>query len=168
MTDPTPFTAFPAPGHDHGRCVRTALDAAESRCRSRGARLTSIRRRVLELVWASHGPVGAYALLDILRGEGQATAPPTVYRALDFLMEQGLIHRLERRNAFIGCAHPSQPHTGLFLICARCGLVAEVDDETVEAAVDHLAGALGFAVRSRTVEVEGLCPLCREGDGAHG
>src|SRR5690606_29397539 len=98
--------------HDHRRCIADALDAAERVCAGRGARLTELRRRVLELVWQSHRPVGAYPLLAALGRDGHAPAPPTVYRALDFLQAQGLVHRIESRNAYVGCPHPETDHTG--------------------------------------------------------
>jgi Fur family zinc uptake transcriptional regulator len=154
---------FPPFAHDHDDCVRTAIDAAESQCERRGARFTALRRRVLELVWSSHEPVGAYALLDILKAEGHGAAPPTVYRALDFLIEQGLVHRLERLNAFVGCRHPESPHSAQFLICTRCGRIAELDDSAIGLAINKGAEALGFAVVRQTIEVEGLCPDCRHG-----
>lgn len=156
---PTP-PSFPPPGHDHRDCVAGALDAAEIHCRGRGARLTALRRRVLELVWSSHAPIGAYAMLAQLKQEGQAAAPPTVYRALDFLLEQGLIHRLERLNAFVGCATPHQPHAAQFLICGQCGRVAELENGAIASAVQGAAEKLGFVVKTQTVEAVGLCPDC--------
>lgn len=158
MTSP----AFPPPGHDHRACIADALAAAEATCAGRGARLTPLRRRVLELVWGGHGPVGAYAVLAALRDEAQNAAPPTVYRALEFLLEQGLVHKIERLNAYVGCSHPGTLHAGQFLICARCGAAAELDDPAITAAVDRGAARLGFLVTGRTVEIEGLCPACRE------
>lgn len=154
---------FPAPIHDHGDCVRTALDAARQQCERHGARFTDLRRRVLELVWTSHEPVGAYALLDILKTEGHAAAPPTVYRALDFLIDQGLVHRLERLNAFVGCPRPDSSHSAHFLICTDCGRAAEMQDNpALDEALQTAADALGFTVSRRTIEVEGLCPDCRK------
>ncbi len=152
--------AFPIPLHDHGACVRGALDAAEAECRRRGARLTDIRRRVLELVWESHQPVGAYALLDSLGREGRSAAPPTVYRALDFLVANGLVHRISLLNAFIGCSRPGHAHAGQFLLCAECGSAAELADDAIDAAIAQSAARLGFTVSRQTVEVEGLCPGC--------
>lgn len=153
--------SFPVPHHDHQRCIAQALAAAEEECRRRGARLTDIRRRVLELVWASHRPVGAYALLEMLGRDGRPAAPPTVYRALDFLVEQGLVHRIALLNAFVGCCRPGRPHNGQFLLCAECGTAVELDDAEVDAAVERAAERLGFSVTRRTVEIEGLCPQCR-------
>src|SRR5581483_8522848 len=103
-------TGFAPPGHDHALCIDDALAAAERQCAARGARLTEQRRRVLELIWKSHAPVGAYTLLDRLREGGVRAQPPTVYRALEFLVENGLIHRIESLNAYVGCADPDQRH----------------------------------------------------------
>lgn len=153
--------SFPVPDHDHGRCVAAALEAAEAECRRRGARLTDVRRRVLELVWHSHAPVGAYALLEILGREGFCAAPPTVYRALDFLLAHGLIHRIERLNAYAGCTRPGTPHAGQFLLCEACGAAAELDDPAIDTAIAAAAARLGFTVSRQTVEVDGLCPACR-------
>ena len=153
---------FPVPQHDHRACVHEAVEIAEAECRRQGARLTPIRRRVLELVWEGHQPVGAYALLETLGREGWSAAPPTVYRALEFLQRHGLVHRVALLNAFIGCSRPGQPHAGKFLLCAGCGMAAELEDETIERAVAAAAERLGFSVARQTVEVEGLCPSCRK------
>ena len=154
----SPPASFPQPHHDHGHCVAEALAAAEEECRRRGARLTDIRRRVLELVWRSHAPIGAYGLLEAL---GKA-APPTVYRALDFLLAHGLIHRIEKLNAYVGCAHPGHVQAGQFLLCRQCGGAAEMNDEAIAQAVRAAAQGLGFEIAEVTVEAEGLCPSCRE------
>jgi len=152
---------FPAAQHDHDHCVRDALAAAEASCLEQGARLTPIRRRILELVWASHQPVGAYGLLDRLADEGIKAVPPTVYRALDFLLEYGLVHRLERLQAYVGCSHSHGPHAAQFLICTGCGRVAELDDPAIGAALQKGAADRGFTVSRQTVEVEGRCPDCQ-------
>ena len=122
-----PRTAHAQQGHDHEHCIEDAVAAAEKLCADKGLRFTPLRRRVLELVWSSHKPVGAYALLDQLRDEDLGSAPPTVYRALDFLIEHGLIHRIERMNAFVGCSHPGEAHRGFFLICGECGNAEEME-----------------------------------------
>ena len=88
----TPATALAPHNHDH--CIVDALQRAEALCEQRNVRLTPIRRRVLELVWHSHAPIGAYAILDQLKTTDRSAAPPTVHRALDFLLEHGLVHRL--------------------------------------------------------------------------
>lgn len=155
---------FPHPHHDHESCVAEAMAAAESECRRTGARLTDLRRRVLELVWRSHRPVGAYAVLETLGREGFCAAPPTVYRALDFLLAQGLVHKIERLNAFVGCTHPGRPHGAQFLLCTTCGAAAELDDPRIDDAVQAAAGRLGFSIGRKTIEIEGLCPACRDSE----
>jgi Fur family zinc uptake transcriptional regulator len=146
--------------HNHLGCQAEALSTAERLCALRGARLTPLRRRVLELVWRSHDPVGAYAILGALRNERRAAAPPTVYRALEFLTEQGLVHRIESLNAYLGCADPEHGHATQFLICARCGAASELHDRRVHGAIGEDARALGFKVRNVVVEAIGLCPNC--------
>ena len=148
--------------HDHESCVESALDRAAALCAQRGARLTDLRRDVLALVWEGHEAVGAYHLLDALKRRHPSAAPPTVYRALDFLIAQGLIHRIESLNAYVGCDRPDAPHLSQFLICERCNSTAELDDPAIATAVRRRAGELGFAVSRQTVEVRGLCPRCRD------
>ena len=148
--------------HDHRHCVLEALDGAAVLCAERGARLTKLRRRVLELIWRSHRPVGAYDVLGILSRERRGAAPPTVYRALNFLLEHGLIHRIESLKSFVGCAHPAVPHAGQFLICGDCGRAAEINDARIDDAISLGARRAGFRVESRTIEVEGSCPHCQE------
>ena len=159
------LSPFPSATHDHQSCIADAVAAAASLCERRGARLTPVRRRVLELVWGSHEPVGAYGILEVLQKDGRSAAPPTVYRALEFLLAHGLVHRIESLNAFVGCVHPAEPHGGQFLICRDCGTAAELDDVSITQAVAHTADALGFEVQDQTVEVTGLCPSCRKGRG---
>jgi Fur family zinc uptake transcriptional regulator len=154
---------FPHIGHDHARCVSAALEQAARLCERTGQRLTPIRRRVLELVWSSHQPVGAYAILDQLKGDGhRSAAPPTVYRALEFLLARGLVHRIESLNAFIGCPAPDAEHPVQFLICRRCGTTAELDDRSVDTALAKSAAARGFAVERRVIELSGLCRHCKD------
>lgn len=152
---------FPDKGHNHRRCVKTALQTAEKLSQERGARLTNIRRQVLELVWESHEPVTAYDLLDRLKPEKPNATPPTVYRALEFLLSLGLVHRIESLNAFVGCGNPGNDHSGQFLICNRCGVVAELGCESIDREIDARAKSLGFSVERQTVEVGGVCSACR-------
>ncbi|MDJ0972102.1 MAG: Fur family transcriptional regulator [Kiloniellales bacterium] len=149
-------------GHDHERCIAEALETADALCARREVRLTKLRRRVLELVWTSHAPIGAYDVLRRLSQEHDGAAPPTVYRALDFLLEQGLIHRIESLNAFVGCADPAEAHASQFLICQDCGAAAELQDPAINRALARSAGSLGFLVKDKTVELRGLCAQCRE------
>lgn len=158
-----PPSLFPAAHHDHGRCIDDAVAAAEQLCARGGRRLTPLRRRILEMVWQEHRPVGAYELLDRLRTEHKSAAPPTVYRALDFLLDNGLIHRIESLNAYVGCGTPEAPHSGQFLICRHCHRIAELDDDAIDAAIRQRAKRLGFRVASQTIEILGDCAECRRG-----
>lgn len=151
--------------HDHAVCRDTALQTAEALCRDTGAKLTPMRRRVLEILLEDHRPMGAYAILDRLRAEGQKAQPPVAYRALGFLIKNQLAHRIEGLNAFVACAHPGAAHAPVFLICRGCNAVAEAEAAPVLAAIDRAAATEGFSVRAAVVEAEGLCPACRGQDG---
>lgn len=159
---PTSPTAFAGP-HDHARCIHHALVRADTLCRERGVRLTAQRARVLELVWGSHQPVGAYELLERLRAEGLNAAPPTVYRALEFLLAQGLIHRIESLSAYVGCTCPGERHGAQFLICDCCHAVAELADDRVSRTIRQSGAGVDFQVGHQTVEVHGVCRRCRDG-----
>lgn len=152
--------AFACSSHAHGRCKRDALAAAEKACAREGAKLTPVRRRVLELIWDSHEPLGAYALLDGLATDGHRPAPPTVYRALDFLLEHGLVHRIDSLNAFVGCQHPGDIHRSLFLICRVCHRAQELPADKVTKSVAGAAAEHGFTPEKMTMEVEGICGRC--------
>ncbi len=142
--------------------VGALMQQAENLCVERNQRFTELRRLVLELVCRTDQPVGAYQLLDELRDRGRSAAPPTVYRALDFLLQQGLVHRLASRNTYLACAHPNRPHAALFLVCKRCGHTQEVYTEGVLGAVKTRADEFGFIVEHTSVEVSGLCKRCEE------
>ena len=156
--------AFPHAAHDHDDCVANAMATAEGLCRERGLRFTALRQRVLALVWDSHKPIGAYEILDRFREEGRKAAPPTVYRALDFLIEAGLVHRLDSLNAYVGCPDPASSHTGQFLICRQCRTVAELDDPEIDTLVEMKAKQLGFTAVHQMLEIQGLCSDCRSAD----
>jgi Fur family zinc uptake transcriptional regulator len=141
------------------------LEQAEQRCTTRGAKLTELRRQVLGLVLESKEPAGAYDLLDRLRGARGPSAPPTVYRALEFLVEQGLIHRVERLAAFVGCIDDKShshghTHAAQFLICSNCRRVIEIEDTAIAHALRLAAQAHNFAISSSMIEAEGLCSDC--------
>jgi Fur family zinc uptake transcriptional regulator len=141
--------------------LASRLARAESECVRRGVRLTDVRRDVLRLILQAGEPVGAYALLDGLKALTGGGKPPTVYRALDFLLAQGLIHRVERLNAFVGCHdEAAHAHAAQFLICRQCGRATEIEDKAVEAAIEAATNAAGFTPSRATVEVEGVCGAC--------
>jgi Fur family zinc uptake transcriptional regulator len=154
-------TQFGRPEHHHDRCLDMAIKRAEQGCAQRGVRLTPLRRRVLQLVWRSHEPVKAYELLETLQSEKKGAAPPTIYRALDFLQEQGFVHKLESLNAYIGCSEPGHNETSQFLICHECGVVVELDDDEISNVINEKTQALGFTPSELTLEIKGLCDKCR-------
>lgn len=155
------------PGH-HVHDAPGFVAAVERACRERGLRLTPIRAKVLGLIAAQGKPIKAYDLLDRIRADklddedsAGSAAPPTVYRALDFLLANGFIHKLESVNAFVACHHPSTAqHSVPFLICDRCHAAVELEDERIVALLDEKARALGFVPQAQTLEVHGLCARC--------
>ena len=137
------------------------LDRASIICSEKDARLTPLRRQVLGLILVAPQPTGAYDVLDRLRASRDGAAPPTVYRALEFLLEHGLVHKLERLSAFVGCiAHDDHAHAAQFLICRGCGQVTELEDHELAHALDDAARRLGFTVGKATIEAEGQCAAC--------
>jgi len=154
--------AFPRPRHDHAPCVRTALEAADALARRHGLRFTPMRRRVFEIVLSGHKPMGAYDILDALGAGAPARkpAPPTVYRALDFLLREGLVHRIDTLNAFVACFAPDHRHRAHFLLCRQCGCVAEIEHGGLGKALATAASDAGFSVERETVEIAGLCAAC--------
>lgn len=146
--------------HDHDGCTRAAMDHAETLAAERGLRLTPVRRRTLEILLAEHRAMGAYEVLEKLAASGFGAQPPVAYRALEFLVENGLAHRIQLLNAFAACAHPGRQHAPVFFICEGCGAMAEAPDRAIRAEIDSAAGGLGFTVRRAGVEAVGLCPAC--------
>ena len=147
--------------HNHQDCIQHALNRAEELCHRSKRRFTETRRRVLEIVWSQHKPIGAYEVLELLQQEGRS-APPKVYRALDFLQQMGLVHRIASLNAYVGCAAPGEPHDGHFLICESCRALAELDAPSITQAINQSAENSGFESHRHTVEILGLCPDCRQ------
>ena len=155
-------TVFHAPGHDHDRCTADALAHAETLCAARAQRLTPLRRQVLEVLLESHKPLGAYEIIDRAAATGSRPAPITIYRALDFLREQGLAHRIESRNAFIACG---QNHNSgdpvVFLICEKCGAVGEAASAAVADTIKTASRAAGFTPKTPVIEISGTCAHCK-------
>lgn len=158
-----PDPSFPAPGHDHGPCVTDTLRRAAEAFEAGGLKLTPLRRRVLEEIAASHHAIGAYEILERLaRKESARMAPISVYRALDALLEMGVVHRLESRNAYFAChaRHGKNGARQIVLACERCATVAEVAAPTAFEAIDGASGGTGFRATRVLVEVSGLCAAC--------
>ena len=146
--------------HNHEQCRNKAVQTADKLCAERGVQLTPIRRKALELIWQSHRAIKAYDLLDQLKPLQQSAKPTTVYRALDFLLEQGLIHRIESLNAFIGCSCSEHQHELLLLICEQCHEVEERPGVLVMEAINNELAQADFAVHRKTIELQGLCKQC--------
>jgi len=154
--------------HDHAKCVSAALDTAEQLCVVRGVQLTPIRLQVLKLIWESHQAVKAYDLLDRLKPLKQEAKPATIYRALDFLIDQGLIHRIESLNAFIGCNCSGQQHEQLLLICKQCHEVEERPAPEVMRSLSSEIKQAGFIAHSKAIEIHGICAKCSKAPNAGG
>jgi len=153
---------MPTEIHDHAKCIESALNIAQDICAARDTRFTPLRRKVLELVWEEHSPVTAYELLDMLSNAGnKRVAPPTIYRALDFLIEEGFVHRIESLNAFIGCPDPGHKHQRHFLICRKCRNVSEVNDTKLMAHISRAAAFQGYSCENSMLEIMGLCANCQ-------
>jgi len=153
---------FPAPDHDHERCASAAIAHAEAQCAERAQRLTPMRRQVLQALLASHKPLGAYEIIERL-GQKNRPAPITIYRALDFLCGNGLVHRIESRNAFVACVHNhGDDDLVVFLICESCGTVGEAPGGAAAEALKASSRAAGFSPKSPLIEIAGICSHCRE------
>jgi Fur family zinc uptake transcriptional regulator len=174
MAKPAPGRLAAATSHAHAHDADPCTDpahhvhdaaayvgAVEQACEARGLRLTPLRAQVLALVAAAGRPIKAYDLLDQMKSAaGGSTAPPTVYRALDFLLEQGFIHRLASVNAFVGCHHPQIRHSVPFLICDVCQNATELEDQAIPTLLESQARARGFEPRAQSLEVHGICAAC--------
>jgi Fur family zinc uptake transcriptional regulator len=154
---------FHPPNHDHERCTADALAHAEALCAKRAQRLTPIRRQVLEVLLGSHSPLGAYDIIDRAAATGARPAPITIYRALDFLRENGLVHRIESRNAFVACVNNhADGELVVFLICEHCGAVGEAASAAVADQLKAASRAAGFTPKAPVIEIGGVCAHCRQ------
>ncbi|WNO09216.1 Fur family transcriptional regulator [Teredinibacter sp. KSP-S5-2] len=149
--------------HNHEKCIEVALNKAKAHCERSGARLTRLRKEVLKLVWQSHSPLGAYSLIKQLEqtSSRDKVGPPTVYRALDFLVEQGLVYKVRSLNAFIGVSTHNQKKV-TFLVCQECGFTEEVTNNSIQQAINLLASQHRFSVNHQVMEILGLCAKCKK------
>ena len=158
----------PHHGHAHGTpaSAEAALALAEEYCRERGEKLTPIRRKVLELLLTSGRATKAYSLLDDMRQIHPGSAPPTVYRALDFLLSAGLVHKIESINAFAVCHDLTQCQHGILVVCQQCGNVTELHQPALrEALVEQIENA-GYRLANDGIELKGLCSACQAAQAA--
>lgn len=147
--------------HNHSHCIADGIGVVEKYCKTHRLQFTPVRRRVLEILLQEHRALGAYEILDFLRNEGLGSQPPVAYRALDFLVKNGFVHKIERLNAFIACMHPGETHAPVFMICRLCDSVAEAQREPMQGQLGDVARAAGFLIERTVVEAEGLCPNCQ-------
>ncbi|WP_130472177.1 Fur family transcriptional regulator [Candidatus Magnetaquicoccus inordinatus] len=152
---------FPAVDHDHGRCRSWILQRAEQLCQQQGIRFTPQRQQVLAILSASHRSLGAYDILERMAESTRRPTPAAVYRALAFLMELGVVHRMSGNNAYFACTRTNHQHIMQFWICRRCGVVAETESSTIAQAIPLLAETLEFQTAWVTMEIEGECRTCR-------
>ncbi len=144
--------------HDHSQCRRAALKCANNQ----GLRLTKWRQLVFDLLLEEHRSMGAYEILERLECNGVKPQPPTAYRALDFLVEHGLAHRIEKLNAYVACARPDACQSAGFIICEKCRIVAEVECNPSGPELLRVAADAGFSAKSTIMEVEGICHNCQK------
>ncbi len=156
----------PKAQHRHEHDAKSFVREVSTACQSRGLRLTPLRMQVLEFLAHAKKPLKAYDLLDQIKAQRSNAAPPTVYRALDFLLDNGFIHKLESINAYVGCHHPSVAHHVPFLICDRCANAIEICDDRVSKLLNEQAKAVGFRPQAQTLEVHGVCERCARGQAA--
>ncbi len=147
---------------DHHHCIEQAIQKAELICQDRKLRFTELRRNVLTLIWQNHQPAKAYDILDQLKVQDTSAKPPTVYRALNFLLESGLIHKLNSLNAYVGCSHPLKHNQCYFLICDDCGEANECCNHHLADAIEQTTQHNQFQTRQTTVEIEGKCQQCAQ------
>jgi Fur family transcriptional regulator, zinc uptake regulator len=160
-----PLPSYPAimQAMPHAHAPRAEQIAeAQRRCAASGENLTPLRQRVLELLIDADGPAKAYDLLPLIDANGQAK-PPTVYRALDFLVRMGLAHRIESLNAFVACDVGACARSTIFLICDKCGGAEEFDAGHALVDLTDAARRDGFAINRTMIEASGLCAACQHG-----
>jgi Fur family zinc uptake transcriptional regulator len=163
MTQILASAAFPAPGHDHEHCLVEAMERARAAFERKGLKLTALRQSVFREIAGSHRAVGAYDVLARLARRGERLAPISVYRAIDALVEAGIVHRFESRNAFFACHAGHETPRQLVLACETCRSVAEIDGQSVFSAIDRSAEQVAFAAKEAVIEVWGLCANCARG-----
>ncbi|MCV6547386.1 MAG: transcriptional repressor [Cohaesibacter sp.] len=159
--------------HDHAKCVDRILSHAELLCQQRGVRLTEQRRKVLAVLADSHVPASAYDILDKINRQGNKLAPVSIYRALEFLTGQGLIHRIESRNGYVACTHAHSSHDDdvvggcrgdhvtVFLLCDQCGRAGEFHSDALQGLLETIAATQKFRANAPVLEISGLCSQCQ-------
>ena len=146
---------------NHKDCIKTAMQTAERLCETQKLRFTDLRRQVLKIIWSRHRPIKAYEVLAQLDANQTCVAPPTVYRSLTFLLQNGLVHKLSKQRAYVGCAHPNRHYQCCFIICSSCGTCEECCGFALAQAVVGIAEQHKFQLNTAAVEIEGRCRICQ-------
>jgi Fur family zinc uptake transcriptional regulator len=163
-----PAKAIPPKAHGKAPAGRTSpskgwIKKIEEICAAKGLQLTPLRREIVAILADLAKPVGAYEIMDHLaKVKGRAVAPPTVYRTLDFLVENGFVVKIESKQAYIACDDPGHHHHGILLICTGCGRSTEIDNAEVDKILIETASASHFHLQRQVVEIEGICQSCSE------
>lgn len=144
----------------HSNCIDLAVERAQEICITNGLQLTKLRKSILRLIWNSHAPIKAYDILDELKKDQHQAQPITVYRILDFFLENKLIHKLEVTNSYLGCSHPGEDHNCYFLVCKKCKMVEEACDEDILNSLNTLSSKKEFIKDKVTLEIYGTCSSC--------
>ena len=145
--------------HNHNRCFEVVMKTFQNHCLKKNLKVTPLRNKVLECLLKGHQSLGAYQILDLLRQAGFSSTPPIAYRVLNFLIEHGFVHKIERFNTFIACSHPGNFHSPAFMICRKCDKVAEIDEK--ECGIDlKKATPVDFKVEEAVIEMIGICTSC--------
>lgn len=145
---------------NHHRCIESALELTEKVCKKNNLNFTSQRKSVFKLIWDSHVPIKAYDILSQFQKEDPDAKPITIYRSLDFLIENGIIHKIESQNSYMGCTHPGAKHNCYFTICSKCNLVTEECDSNLLNDVYNNLAKKNFIIKHVTLEIHGLCKNC--------
>ncbi len=140
--------------------VNESLQKAEEICQEKGLRFTEIRKKIFRLILENKAPIKAYEILDVLKKKDKSVKPPTVYRALDFLLESGIAHRLASLNSYVGCSHPQKHKQCYFLICSNCHKAVECCNSKLLKAIDATTQEVNFVVETVSLEVVGKCQEC--------
>ena len=151
---------LPFEKHDHDQCFEETIVSVEKYCKLNDLKLTPVRRKVLEILLQEHKALGAYNILDLLREAGFNSQPPVAYRALEFLVNYGFAHKIERLNAFVACSHPGKDHSPAFMICRKCDKVAETGADIPKSSLLQIANLAGFKVEQTILEAQGVCLTC--------
>ncbi len=137
------------------------LEQARLLCQNKGVRFTAVREQVFSLLANANGSMGAYDLLTQLQKTDAKAKPPTIYRALDFLLEHGFVHKVESQNAYVLCSHFAEHHKAQLLICDQCGDVQEINSTAISKALISAAKKANFQIVEPTIEAHGVCEKCQ-------